>query len=712
MNKSSYAKLLLGVCVLSVLSLSGKIGTERISRNLRESSFMRAYYNSSANKLIENTKGLLVGLTASTAGYAAYKEGYGIAGAVVGGIASASSILLFPSYLLQSTVQKFSKWIPFTNSWKASSYLSRSENESRRFVRSGDITRKDIDSCSLRPGIVHTEEDLAFIGELNVLAQRREAQGNRPTLFQRLKRVLRNCMSFMQYNAEGNAVQQPGADEPFIGKSVLINKVPDYVGNFPHAINQLIHHISNPDEHAELLRDPDPEAAQQNYLLFGPPGTGKSTLARAVAYYTGLPILFYKGSEFVNMYVGVGAANVRAMFEETDEIVQEMGNLSDERKIELVQRRNNKIDEFIDFIRNLNPVVEQDGAQNGNEQNQQQVDEIEVPQQVENQGENAPVQAQQENGAANGNLPQRAQPAERQLSIDEVRQLIAQTPVILFVDEIDTLAGKRTQGAASGGSQEYNQTLTDFLTSLEGAEGRRNVTVIGATNMPAGHFDDAFLSRFMQVEVPAPDAENQRMIIDYYLAKYRDVAPEATNAAHNLTTPQNENDVTSAQIYGWTGRKIRNLIRSAANFTVNRGSRQINQDDINNAYRLLLHGEQRAQGHRYDNVQRQDGNEQVPNQQPRAQENQPESQQNADVNPPANENNQVPVQQQQRPNNITELLQDLTRSSREQARVSQQQTQLLRRFMSSNQNVRQNRLRVRMPRVRRRPTVQNVSVNS
>ena len=51
-------------------------------------------------------------------------------------------------------------------------------------------------------------------------------------------------------------------------------------------------------------------------MLYGPPGTGKTLLAKAVAGEAGVPFFSISGSDFVEMFVGVGASRVRDLFDQ------------------------------------------------------------------------------------------------------------------------------------------------------------------------------------------------------------------------------------------------------------------------------------------------------------------------------------------------------------------------------------------------------------
>lgn len=76
-------------------------------------------------------------------------------------------------------------------------------------------------------------------------------------------------------------------------------------------LEELVEFLKEPDKFTELgARIP------KGVLLVGPPGTGKTLLARAVAGEAGAPFLSISGSDFVEMYVGVGASRVRDLFDQ------------------------------------------------------------------------------------------------------------------------------------------------------------------------------------------------------------------------------------------------------------------------------------------------------------------------------------------------------------------------------------------------------------
>ena len=75
------------------------------------------------------------------------------------------------------------------------------------------------------------------------------------------------------------------------------------------------------EEIKDFLQDPEKFKAvgakiPKGVLLYGPPGTGKTLLARAVAGEAGVPFYSISGSDFVEMFVGVGASRVRDLFEQ------------------------------------------------------------------------------------------------------------------------------------------------------------------------------------------------------------------------------------------------------------------------------------------------------------------------------------------------------------------------------------------------------------
>ena len=80
-------------------------------------------------------------------------------------------------------------------------------------------------------------------------------------------------------------------------------------------LEEIVNFLKNPADYSRLGG-----RAPKGILLVGPPGTGKTLLARAVAGEAGVPFFSISGSEFVEMFVGVGAARVRDLFEQARQI--------------------------------------------------------------------------------------------------------------------------------------------------------------------------------------------------------------------------------------------------------------------------------------------------------------------------------------------------------------------------------------------------------
>ena len=81
----------------------------------------------------------------------------------------------------------------------------------------------------------------------------------------------------------------------------------------------MAHHFYVVHQVVEFLKRPERFTAvgariPKGVLLVGPPGTGKTLLAKAIAGEAGVPFFSISGSEFVEMFVGVGASRVRDLF--------------------------------------------------------------------------------------------------------------------------------------------------------------------------------------------------------------------------------------------------------------------------------------------------------------------------------------------------------------------------------------------------------------
>lgn len=210
-------------------------------------------------------------------------------------------------------------------------------------------------------------------------------------------------------------------------------------------------------------------------LLFGPPGTGKTLLARAVAGEAKVPFYSISGSDFVEMFVGVGAARVRDLF----------------------------------------------------------------------------------------------------------AQAKANSPAIIFIDEIDAVGRQRGTGMG-GGHDEREQTLNQLLVEMDGFEANGQVILIAATNRP-DVLDPALLrpGRFdRQIPVDRPDLKGRGDILKVH-AKNKPISDDVDLVAYARRTP------------GFTGADLANVLNEAALLTAREGKKAINNAELDEAIDRVMAGPQR-----------------------------------------------------------------------------------------------------------------------
>lgn len=230
----------------------------------------------------------------------------------------------------------------------------------------------------------------------------------------------------------------------------------------------------------EFLQDPAKFTAvgakiPKGVLLYGPPGTGKTLLARAVAGEAGVPFYSISGSDFVEMFVGVGASRVRDLFE----------------------------------------------------------------------------------------------------------QAKANSPAIIFVDEIDAVGRHRGAGIG-GGNDEREQTLNQLLVEMDGFDGKTNVILIAATNRP-DVLDPALLrpGRFdRQIPVEAPDRLGREQILQVH-SKGKPMAPGVDLNGVAKKTP------------GYTGADLANVLNEAALLTARSNAQLIDDRALDEAIDRVMAGPQK-----------------------------------------------------------------------------------------------------------------------
>lgn len=139
-----------------------------------------------------------------------------------------------------------------------------------------------------------------------------------PLVLAGLVLLLAWMMLMNRANAGGNPLQNFGKARTVLGvpdgKKVTFADVAG-ADEEKEELQEVVDFLKNPGKFTEIgARIP------HGILLVGPPGTGKTLLARAVAGEAGVQFLSISGSDFVEMYVGVGASRVRDLFEQAKKI--------------------------------------------------------------------------------------------------------------------------------------------------------------------------------------------------------------------------------------------------------------------------------------------------------------------------------------------------------------------------------------------------------
>jgi cell division protease FtsH len=145
-----------------------------------------------------------------------------------------------------------------------------------------------------------------------------------------------------------------------------------------------------------------------------------------------------------------------------------------------------------------------------------------------------------------------------------------QGPAVIFIDEVDALAGKRKPH----GGEEGEKTLTELLVQLDGGHSNDGILFIAATNRK-DMLDDAFLrpGRIdFSFNVPLPDTKGRREIIDIHI--------KGKNLADNVVVSL---DDLAESTSGFSGAELHSLFETASRRALRNGQDFISKSDIDYA---------------------------------------------------------------------------------------------------------------------------------
>lgn len=177
------------------------------------------------------------------------------------------------------------------------------------------LFQEDIHKSVVENNIKNKDNDLKIKYDYKSGSQMSMLASMAPSILPIILMVLLFLFIFRKMNAMGGSDKISGFGKAKIKRSTDGKKTTfaDVAGadEEKEELSEIVDFLKSPQKFNELgARIP------KGVLLVGPPGTGKTLLARAVAGEAGVPFFSISGSDFVEMYVGVGASRVRDLFDQ------------------------------------------------------------------------------------------------------------------------------------------------------------------------------------------------------------------------------------------------------------------------------------------------------------------------------------------------------------------------------------------------------------
>ena len=182
-------------------------------------------------------------------------------------------------------------------------------------LKDGSVIRVDVPSISVLQQVLD-EKALTNDVKINVGDLQRESMLSQvvPSLIMMIVMIIIFILLFNRMQGGGGKMNNFGKSKAKMSVDGESNVTFDNVAGCDEEkgeLEELVEFLKAPKKFTELgARIP------KGVLLVGPPGTGKTLLAKAVAGEAGVPFFSISGSDFVEMFVGVGASRVRDLFEQ------------------------------------------------------------------------------------------------------------------------------------------------------------------------------------------------------------------------------------------------------------------------------------------------------------------------------------------------------------------------------------------------------------